>query len=176
MPAVPDLSWIDWALLAVLAVSVIVGLVRGFVFECLSLLGWVVAWFAAQWAAPELAPHLPVGASGSALNLAVALAICFVAALLVWTLLARLIRLLIHATPLSVPDRLLGGGFGALRGGVLLLAVAAVVALTPAAQSAGWRSSKGARWLAQTLQALKPLLPDPAARWLHSPAAHLQRA
>ena len=90
--------------------------------------------------------------------------------------LARLIRLLIHATPLSLPARLLGGGFGALRGGVLLLAVAAVVALTPAAQSAGWRSSKGARWLAQTLQALKPLLPDPAARWLHSPAASLQRA
>jgi membrane protein required for colicin V production len=176
MPAVPDLSWVDWALLTVLALSVIVGLVRGFVFECLSLLGWVVAWFAAQWAAPELAPHLPIGAKGSMLNMAAAVALCFVAALIVWTLLARLIRLLIHATPLSFPDRLLGGGFGALRGAVLLLAVATVVALTPASQSAGWRSSKGARWLAQTLQALKPLLPDPAARWLHAPAAAVRRA
>lgn len=172
MPALPDLSWIDWAMLAVLALSVVVGLVRGFVFECLSLLGWVVAWFAAWWAAPQLAPQLPVGAAGSALNLALALAISFVAALVAWTLLARLIRLLIHATPLSLPDRLLGGGFGALRGAVLLLAVAAVVAMTPAAQSAGWRHSKGARWLAQTLQALKPLLPDPAARWLHPFAAN----
>ena len=176
MPAVPDLSWIDWSLLGVLALSVMVGLARGFVFECLSLLGWVVAWFAAQWAAPELAPHLPIGSKGSALNLAAALALCFVAALVVWTLLARVIRLLIHATPLSLPDRLLGAGFGALRAGVLLLAVAAVVALTPAAQSAGWRASKGARWLAQTLQALKPLLPDPAARWLHAPGAAVRPA
>ena len=62
---IPSLPWLDWALLAVLAVSVLVGLVRGLVFECLSLAGWVVAWFAAQWAAPQLAPFVPVGAAGS---------------------------------------------------------------------------------------------------------------
>ena len=165
----PDLSWLDWALLAVLVASIVVGFVRGFVFECLALAGWVVAWFAAQWAAPYLAPHLPraiAGSPGSALNLAVALAICFIATLIVWALLARLVRMLIHATPLSLPDRLLGGGFGMLRGAVLLLAVAAVVALTPAAQSATWRRSLGARWLGHTLHALKPLLPEPAARLL----------
>ncbi|MCK7494049.1 MAG: CvpA family protein [Comamonadaceae bacterium] len=49
--------------------SVVVGLVRGFVFEALALAGWVVAWFAAQWAAPQLAPHLPLGEPGSALQL-----------------------------------------------------------------------------------------------------------
>jgi membrane protein required for colicin V production len=172
LPALPALSWIDWSLLAVLAVSVIVGLVRGFVFECLSLAGWIVAWFGAQWTAPLLAPHLPIGAAGSALNLAAALALCFIAALVAWTLLARLIRLLLHATPLSLPDRLLGAGFGLLRGAVLLLAVAAVVALTPAAQSPAWRHSQGARWLGLTLQTVKPLLPDSAARLLPaSPAS-----
>ncbi len=162
------LGWIDGALLAVLLLSVVIGMVRGFVFECLSLAGWVVAWFAAQWGAPQLAPHLPVGASGSALNLAAALALSFIAALAVWSLLARLLRLLIHATPLSLPDRLLGGGFGVLRGGVLLLAVAMVVGLTPAAQSGPWRASQGARWLGQTLHALAPLLPEPAARLLRA--------
>jgi membrane protein required for colicin V production len=160
------LSWVDWLLLVVLAVSVLIGLVRGFVFECLALAGWVVAWFAAQWAAPVLAPHVPVGAAGSGLNLGAAFALAFLAAVVVWTLLARLIRMLIHATPLSIPDRLLGAGFGVLRGGVLLLALASVVTLTPAAQSAPWRSSHGARWLTQALQGLKPLLPAPAARLL----------
>jgi len=160
----PDLSWLDWTLLAVLAASVVVGLVRGFVFECLSLAGWVVAWFVAQWGAPQLAPHLPVGATGSALNLGAAFALSFVAALIVWTLLSRLVRLLIHATPLSLPDRLLGALFGLLRGGVLLLAVATVVALTPASQSTAWRTSHGARWLGVALASLKPLLPEPVAR------------
>ncbi len=162
----PEWSWIDWTLLAVLAASVVVGFVRGFVFECLSLAGWVVAWFAAQWAAPDLAPRLPVGAPGSALNLAAALALCFLGALVVWGLLAKLIRMLIHATPLSLLDRLLGGGFGVLRGAVLLLAVTAVVALTPAAQSPSWRSSHGAHWLGAALQVLKPVLPDSAAHLL----------
>jgi membrane protein required for colicin V production len=168
METLAALSWIDWTLLAVLAASVLVGLVRGFTFELLSLAGWLVAWFAAQWSAPQLAPHLPVGSPGSALNLAASLALCFIAALIVWSLLARLARLLIRATPLSLPDRLLGGAFGALRGVLLLLAVSSVLNLTPAAQSAGWRASKGARWLGITLQALKPLLPEPVARWMRA--------
>ncbi len=166
MSHLAELSWIDWALLAVLAASVLVGLVRGFVYECLSLAGWVVAWFAAQWTAPQLAAHVPVGAVGSALNLGVAFAIAFLLAILAWSLLAKLIRMMIHATPLSLPDRLLGAGFGLLRGFVLLLAVATVVALTPAAQSSPWLGSRGARGLQQALHALKPLLPEPAARLL----------
>lgn len=160
------LGWVDATLLGVLLLSGVVGLVRGLVFECLSLAGWLVAWFGAQWAAPQLAPYLPVGTPGSGLNLGAAFILAFVAALVLWSLLARLIRLLIHATPLSLPDRLLGAGFGLLRGVVLLLAVASAVLLTPAAQSQGWRAAHGARWLGQTLLALKPLLPEPAARLL----------
>ena len=165
----PALGLVDWALLAVLAASVIVGLVRGFVFELLSLAGWVVAWFAARWGAPLLAPQLPVGEPGSALNAGAAFTLAFAGALLGWALLARLVRLLIHATPLSLPDRLLGALFGALRGGVLLLALATVLALTPASQSAAWQGSQGARWLQQGLAALKPLLPEAVSRHLPGP-------
>lgn len=162
----PDLSWVDWALLATLLTSVIVGLMRGFVFEVMSLVGWLVAWFGAQYLAQDLAPWLPVGTPGSALNLAAAFLLAFVGILLTWSLLARLVRLLIHATPLSVPDRLLGAGFGLLRGGVLLLALALVVTLTPAAQSSPWQHSEGARWLGIAMQGLKPLLPGDVARHL----------
>jgi membrane protein required for colicin V production len=166
MQALPALGWVDWSLLAVLALSMVVGLARGFVFECLSLAGWVVAWFAAQWAAPWVAGQVRLSVPGSAMHHSLGFALAFLAALLVWALLARLIRMLIHATPLSLPDRVLGAGFGILRGMVLLLAVATVVALTPAAQSQAWRASQGARWLGQVLQVLKPLLPAPAARLL----------
>lgn len=166
MNFVQSLGWLDWVIFAVGAASIVVGLVRGFVFECLSLAGWLVAWFAAQWIAPGLAPHIPVGTAGGGLNHGVAFAIAFVVALVTWALLARLIKLAIHATPLSVADRILGGGFGALRALVLLLALATVVSLTPAAQSQTWRGSMGARALTQVLAALKPLLPEPAAKLL----------
>ncbi len=166
MDALPALGWVDWALLAVLALSMLVGVVRGFIFECLSLAGWLVAWFAAQWAAPWVAARVQVAVAGSPVNHGLGFALAFVGALVGWALLARLIRMLIHATPMSLPDRLLGAGFGLLRGGVLLLAVAMAVQMTPAAQSKDWQGSTGVQWLVAGLKALKPLLPESAAQLL----------
>lgn len=166
MDMLSPLGWVDGALLAVLAASVVVGVWRGFVFELLSLAGWLVAWFAAQWFAPAVAPYLPVGTPGSALNLGATFAACFVVALLAWSLLARLIRLVLHATPLSLPDRALGAGFGLLRGAVLLLAVATVLSLTPAGKSPVWRDTRGAMWLNTGLQVLKPMLPSQVVKLL----------
>ena len=159
-------SWVDWLLVAVLLASVLIGLVRGFVFEVLSLVGWIVAWIAAQWAGPSLAPHLPLGTPGSALNIGTAFVLVFIATLIIWTLLAKVARMMIHATPLSLIDRLLGAGFGLLRGAVLLLVAATLITYTPAAQSQAWRTSQGARWLGLALQAIKPILPLTAAGFL----------
>jgi len=163
-----DIGWVDWALLAVLLASVIVGLTRGLVFEVLSLLGWVAAFVAAQMMAPEVAPHLPVWAPGSALNHGAAFAVVFVLALIVWMLMARLVRLLVHATPLTLIDRTLGGVFGLVRAMVLLLAVATVVSFTPAVRAGPWQASHGAAWLGVLLSGLKPVLPPAVARHLQA--------
>ncbi len=161
-----ELPWVDWSLLAVLALSVLIGLFRGLVFELMSLAGWLVAYIAAVWFAPQAAAYLPVSTPGSALNHSAALLVCFVAALVLWGLFARLVRMLIAVTPLTLIDRLFGAVFGLLRGLVLLLAVSTVVALTPGAQSAAWQASSGARWLQAAVQGLKPLLPPDLAQWL----------
>jgi membrane protein required for colicin V production len=160
------LGWVDGALLAVLALSVLVGLWRGLVFELMSLVGWLVAYVGAQALSPQLAPHVPVGAPGSALHQGAAFALAFIGLLIVWAVLARLLRLLIHATPLTAIDRTLGAGFGLLRGALLLLVVATVVTFTPAARSQPWQDSQGANWLGQALRGLKPVLPTEVARHL----------
>jgi membrane protein required for colicin V production len=160
------LHWVDAALLAVLGLSVLVGIFRGLVFELMSLAGWLVAYVAAVWYAPAAAPHIPVGAPDSAINHAAAVLVVFIVALIAWGLLARLVRMAISATPLTVPDRLLGAAFGLLRGVVLLMAVATVVTLTPAAQSPAWTQSVGAQWLAIAVQGVRPLLPSELVQWL----------
>jgi membrane protein required for colicin V production len=164
--ALPALGWIDWLLLGVLAVSVLLGLARGFVFEAMALAGWVVAWFAAQWAAPFVAPWLPLAAPDSPLALAAGFVVAFGAVVIVWSLLARLVRLLVRATPLTFADRMLGAGFGFARGAVVLLALATAVEHTPAAQSSLWRASAGASMLGAALRGLKPLVPPAIARRL----------
>lgn len=160
------LAWVDGLLLAVLVVSVAVGLWRGLVFELMSLVGWVAAYVAAQAFSPQLAAWVPVGSPGSALHQGAAFAATFVLALIAWSLLARLLRLVIHATPLTVIDRLLGAGFGLLRGAVLLLALATVVAFTPAVRSMAWQASTGAAWLGAALHSIQPWLPDEVVRHL----------
>ena len=42
----PALGWVDLAMLGVIAFSALVGSVRGFTFELLSLAGWFFAYFA----------------------------------------------------------------------------------------------------------------------------------
>lgn len=168
LSTMPALGWVDWTLLAVLAVSVVVGLWRGLVFELMSLAGWVVAYVAAQLFSPEVGAWLPIGAPGSGLKQGAGFAVTFVGVLIAWTLLARLVRLLIRATPLTLIDRTLGAAFGLLRGAVLLLALATVLAYTPAARAQAWQDSQGAAWLRGALQELKPLLPTEVARHLET--------
>ncbi len=153
-------SWVDWALAAVLLISATVGLWRGLVFELLSLLGWFVAFVVAKVCGAMVAPWLPVGAEDSWVRLSLAFALTFFATLILWTLLAKLARALVSATPLSVLDRAFGAAFGLARGLLILLAVALVVGLIPpASRSVAWQSSRGAAWLQAALHGLKPWVP-----------------
>ncbi|HEY1391783.1 MAG TPA: CvpA family protein [Methylibium sp.] len=162
------MAWVDIALLCILGLSVVLGIARGLVFEVMSLAGWVVAYFAAQWLVPELAPHLPIGSPGSALNAGAAFASGFIAVLIGWGLLCWLIRKLVHASPLSVIDRLLGGFFGLARGLLIGLVAVTLVAYTPLARSADWQASQGVAALQALLAQLKPLLPGEVV--IHLPA------
>lgn len=143
------LGWVDWTLAILWLVSLLVGLWRGLVYELLSLAAWVMAWLVALNWGPELAARLPLNEASAAPRVALGYALAFMGTLLIGALLARLLRLLVAATPLRWLDRLLGGVFGAARGALLLLAVAIVVGWTPMARSPAWQSSHAAAWLGQ---------------------------
>lgn len=156
-----QLGWVDIALLAVFLLSALVGLWRGFVFEIVSLLGWVVAFILANTLGPLLADYLPASEShGAQWRLWIAYGLVFLLVLVMCTLFARMLRALIAATPLSFIDHLLGGAFGVVRGAVILVAVGMLVTLSPYANSTTWKNSHGSLWLGLALEGLKPLLPQ----------------
>ena len=155
-----QLGWVDIALLAVFGLSVLVGLWRGFVFEVVSLLGWLVAFVIANSGGPFLADLIPAGSADPQVRLWGAYIIVFVLVLITCTLLARMLRALIAATPLSFVDHLLGGVFGAVRGALVLVVAATLVMLSPYANSTPWKNSHGALWLGLALEGLKPILPQ----------------
>ncbi len=176
------LSWVDMSMVAVLVLSVVIGLFRGLVFEVLSLAGWVVAYFVAQAYSGVVAAYLPrLGHS------AAAFVITFFVVLVIWSLLARTVRMFIQATPLSAIDRILGGAFGALRGVLLLLVVTTIVLVTPAHASPIWRQSHGAQILGEWVRGIRlqidfgdraptlPSAPSPSAPSAPAATSELQR-
>ena len=156
----------DWLAVALIVISMVYGLVRGLVFEVISLAGWVAAFLCAQWFAGSVATWLPFGEVDAAWRYPLAFVLVFVAVAFGVGLVASITRKLITVVGLGPVDRMLGGMFGAARGAVALLTVAVVVHLLALSDSVWWHESRGAVVLDAALQGLKPALPEKLASYL----------
>jgi membrane protein required for colicin V production len=161
------LTTTDWIFVAVLGLSMMVGVWRGLVFEVLSVLGWLAAFFVAQWLAPALAAKLPSDSLSDTTRYAAAYVLTFVAAVFAAGLLAAMCRKLISVVGLRPVDRAMGAAFGLVRGLVLLLVVTVVVEMTALKTSQWWQQSVGASFLSVMLAGLKPVLPEGFGRFLN---------
>jgi membrane protein required for colicin V production len=135
------LTWVDWAIVAIIVVSALISLTRGFVKEALSLLTWViaglVAWLFGGALAELLAPYIET----PSLRVIAACSILFVMTLLLGGLINYLIGQLVIATGLSGTDRFLGMVFGAARGALLVVVAVGLLSLAPVEADTWWRES-----------------------------------
>lgn len=160
------MTFVDWTLIGILALSLMIGVWRGLVYEVLSVFVWIAAFVLAQWFAPEVAVKLPMTGSAQSLRYAAAFVLVFVCTAFVAGLITQLIKKLVAAVGLRPVDRTLGAIFGLLRGAILLLAVAVVMNMTALRSQADWQASQGAAMLTDLLTKLKPLLPQEFGKYL----------
>ena len=157
------LNWIDWLCLAILGISLLLGLWRGLIYEIFAIIGWVAAFFLAQHYAPALQPQLARLFSlenwGAAAQYALAFVLLFIAVLIVSSLLAWGLKNLSAAIGLKPLDRVLGACFGLLRAALILLTLTALAHLTSLPKDPDWRSAQAAPHLDSSLAQVKPLLP-----------------
>ena len=136
-----SLTWVDWAIVAIIVVSALISLTRGFVKEALSLLTWViaglVAWLFGGALAELLAPYIET----PSLRVIAACSILFVMTLLLGGLINYLIGQLVIVTGLSGTDRFLGMVFGAARGALLVVVAVGLLSLAPVEADTWWRES-----------------------------------
>lgn len=136
------MSWVDIVILAIIALSAVISLVRGFVKEAISLTVWIVAFFIASSYYPYLASFF-TQISDATLRNASAIAVLFICALVIGALCNAVVGKLVQSTGLSGTDRVLGLVFGALRGVLVVSAVLFFVdAFTPAASADWWSQSR----------------------------------
>ncbi|HKO87556.1 MAG TPA: CvpA family protein [Burkholderiales bacterium] len=157
------MTWVDYAALAVLGLSILIGLWRGLVREVLSLVGWVAALFLAAQFAPSVALWLPqdfITPLGRQLIAAVGI---FVVISLIAGLIALLVAKAVHAVGLGLIDRSMGAIFGLGRGLLVLLVCTILIGLTGFVKSAVWRDAALSGPFETAALALRPYLPQAIA-------------
>ena len=152
------MTWLDYAVITVLVLSVAWGVWRGLVHEVLSLAGWVLAFLAANLFAAPLSESFPANMRPE-LRVVAAFVAVFIAILVLTTLASALITKFVKVSFLHSLDRWLGALFGLLRGLVIIVAFALVAGLTPLPRHPDWTGSATGYSLAQTAIQLKAWLP-----------------
>lgn len=113
------LNYIDIAILVLIFLSALVGFIRGFVREALSLTTWVVAILLAIVFSEQLATQLPF-ISHELARLALSFVLILVGVLMIGSLINHIVGKGIHAIGMGGLDRVLGGAFGVIRGALVV--------------------------------------------------------
>lgn len=159
---------IDYLVVGVIAFSAVIGLLRGFFPELISLAGWVVAIWSGWHFAPAVEPYLAGKLNSPLLELWVSRAVVFVAVLLVAGMLGQLVTIAIRKTGLSGTDRTLGLVFGIVRGAVIFGIAVLFARGVDMQDEPWWRESQTIVYGEQVAAWLHRILPEQVSR--HLPA------
>jgi membrane protein required for colicin V production len=136
------MAWIDIAIIALVILSAVLSLFRGFVKEALALASWLVALWVAMIFYEDLAIVLSEWIAEPSIQNIAAFSILFIGILLIGALINYLASKLVVKTGLAMTDRMLGVIFGVARGIVIVAILVLFAGLTPMPQDSWWQSSQ----------------------------------
>jgi membrane protein required for colicin V production len=149
----------DYAVLAIIAASSLLGFWRGVVSEVLALVAWVAAFVAARTWGHAAGVYFAGVVAEPALRYAAGFVAVLVGVLVIFAVARFVLSILLKAAGLGLVDRVLGAGFGILRGALIVFVGILLAGMTTLPKSQWWRNG----WLAPPLEtaviATKPWLP-----------------
>ncbi|GAB4192893.1 MAG: CvpA family protein [Wenzhouxiangellaceae bacterium] len=158
--------WVDYLILAILLLSIVVGLWRGFLREVMAIAVWLAALWLAYRGVGEGALMLEGWIEVPSVRIIVAFASIFIVVLVIGGLLSWLLGRVIATTGLGGTDRLIGMIFGLARG-VVLVAVAVLLArFTPFPQDPWWRQSRLLPYFERVAETAETWLPQSIRQYL----------
>lgn len=158
------MNWVDYFIIALILVSAIVSLMRGFLRELLALLVWVVAAVVAFLFHDLLAERMPwIEVQG--MRTLVAFTLLFLLCMILGALLSFLISSVFEKAGISGTDRLLGGLFGAMRGALVVVLLVLLAGALPLRERPWWQESVLIGHFAAAAHYLKERLPPDVASY-----------
>ena len=126
------MNWLDYIFIAILAISTLSSLRRGFVSEMIGMVATVAGLVLAFWFYGVAGSVLEPVVNSHRLASLLGFILVFAAVMLAGSLVNWVLKKFLTATGLSIPDRLLGVVFGLIRGAAICLALmTAVIAWSP---------------------------------------------
>lgn len=166
------LTVVDYAAIAILLGSMLLGMLRGLVRELFNLVGWVVAFFVARAFGPTVAHWLPADLPGGEMTQgALGFLLVLVAVVFGAGIVSALVGRMTDLIGLRPADRGLGMLFGIVRGVLLLMVLMVAAKLTALPKEPVWQNSLVRPWVEAGLERLMPYLPEPVQHYLHKPDA-----
>ena len=160
----------DYAVLAIVGFSVLLGVIRGFVREVIALASWVIAFVVASVYGGAVAPLLAQQIPDENWRVLAAVAAVFVVVLVVVNMVALMASKLIKSAGLGVEDRLLGSVFGLARGVLVALALVLGAGLTVLPRQPVWKDAMLAAPLEKLAVFVKQWLPQDWAKNISYPS------
>lgn len=124
------LHWVDYAIIVVIGISVLTGLFRGFVKELIALGVWVLAIWLAVTYSQLVSSWLISYINDPSVRIAVSFVATLVLTLIAGGLFNAFLSFILHRSGLSGTDRVLGMGFGLVRGLFIVALLMLVVKMT----------------------------------------------
>lgn len=134
-------NWIDYTIIAIIALSVLISVMRGFVREVISLVVWVAAIAVSFIFYRYIADLLVNFIHSDSVRWVVSFVGLFLVTLILGMLINYLIGQLVANTGLSGTDRVLGIIFGIARGILVVVLLMMLMNLTPFAKETSWQES-----------------------------------
>lgn len=148
---------LDWAIVAIVLLSSLIGFIRGFLRETIALVAWILGLWLAWKYAPLVIPHLGGVLAKPDIAVWAARILILFAVLLVGALIGFILGHFVRHSPFGVLDRTFGVVFGLLRGLIVIgLAVMAAQLLNLDGET-WWRESSlmpAAQFLAECIRHL----------------------
>lgn len=167
---------LDYAVGALIIISIVVGIVRGAVREAINVAGWILAFILAHAFAQNLAAYFADWMSEPVFRTALAWLSIFVCVLVISSLFASLISELVRKLGLGGLNQFLGAIIGLVRGALVLLVLALAAGMTKFPQSVLWKNAASTPWLETTALHARAFLPESLASRISYRVAKAQSA
>ena len=156
------MSGFDLAVAAIFIISIIVGIMRGFIKEALSITSWILAiWLgltfchqAGEW----LGQFVTIPAES--FRTWSGFALVFVGTLFLFSILSFVITKLLVQGPIKGVDRVLGIGFGMARAAAIVIVIVLVARGFGMGTSEWWQESQSMVYLEPMANYVEQLLPE----------------